>query len=416
MPNYRGRLRALALALAVPLIVTSCGSDNASDDAGGSKDSGDSGETIKIGLAIAQTGSSAPLYAGGAETAEAWVKAVNERGGINGQQVELVVKDTQSTPTSGQAAVTELVDQEKVDALMMADDSTTGAVSDYLVGENIAVIGENGFDTSTWGAKPNFFTQTTLPPYTTTAELIAAQAVDASKVGAVVCAEFPDCKKIGDLLEPSADALGLEYTGLATAAGDAAGYTAECVSLMDEGSDEIILALSSATASRVIADCTQQGYDGWFGISSLSVDMSVLEKLSDARINGDVSAFPWWADAEPVAAFREAMEKYAPDANFRSNSSTGTWTALAMFEKAVTASGQSDVTRESVLEAYYQVKDETLDGLLPEPVTYTEGEPAPTIKAAWVFTYESGDEDPTTVVPDSPCNGASGDLASTCQE
>jgi branched-chain amino acid transport system substrate-binding protein len=365
---------------------------------------------------LGQSGGLETLYQGGEETAQAWVEWTNAHGGLNGHPVEVVVADTQSSPTAGQPAVKKLVEEDNVDAIMISDDGTLGAVADYLVDKNIAVFGANGSDPSVWGARPNFFTTTTLAPYTTTAEVIAAEAVGAKKIGAVVCGEVPACATVGEVLEPTATKLGLTYTGLSTASGSDANFTAACLSLMEKDTEVIILALLPSTASRVMTDCIQQGFDGYFAMSSNTVDMSFISKVKGVKVTGDVAGFPWWADAGPVAEFREAMTAYAPDTNYRSNSATGTWTALALFAKALSAQSGADVTRESILDAFNQIKDETLDGILPEPVTYVKGEPGPVVKAAWIFTYQDGDADPKTVVPATPCNGTSGDLASTCQD
>jgi branched-chain amino acid transport system substrate-binding protein len=44
-----------------------------------------------------------------------------------------------------------------------------------------------------------------------------------------------------------------------------------------------------------------------------------------------------------------------------------------------------------VIAAYGTIADETLDGLLPEPLTFTAGEPGPPVDCFWLYTAEDGE-------------------------
>jgi branched-chain amino acid transport system substrate-binding protein len=428
MRRPRSRQLLVAAALVLPVVAGACSSNGSTTNgtsssgrssvqsAPSSSASAPTGTPIKIGFAVAQTGVLQATFAPAVPVAQAWAKWVNSNGGIKGHRVAIDVADTQSTPTAGQAAVKQLVQQDGVSALMIADNTTEGAVASYLVSQNIAVVGENGFDPSVWGVKPNFFTTVTVPPYTTTAEVVAAKAVGADKVGAMACAEIPACATVGQVLEPTTKSLGLSYTGLVTTSASAANYTAQCVSLMQKGSKDLILAVPPQEVVRIAENCIQQNFTGYFGESSVAFDPVSLGKVNGVKVAGDLSAFPWWASAQPVQEFRNAMTKYAPSADYQTDSATGVWTALELFRKAVSAQATGDITRASVLSDYYQVKDETLGGLLPQPVTFTKGKPAPVVKATWLFTFTGGDTNPKIIHPTgTSCNGASGDLASTCQ-
>jgi branched-chain amino acid transport system substrate-binding protein len=67
---------------------------------------------------------------------------------------------------------------------------------------------------------------------------------------------------------------------------------------------------------------------------------------------------------------------------------TGIWSALQLFAKANAAIGDSP-TAADTLAAMYQVKDETLDGLIP-PVTYTQGQPAPSRDCFFPYILKDG--------------------------
>src|SRR5690606_25228621 len=133
-------------------------------------------------------------------------------------------------------------------------------------------------------------------------------------------------------------------------------------------------------------------------------------------LGGGLNGFPWWADAPPVQQFRDVMAEFAPDADYRSPAPTSTWAALELFRKTITdygPAGDEPVAASDVLAAYFQVTDETLDGLLPQPITFTEGTTAqPRIDCFWLFLMEDG-EFASLQAGDSG-NGVEGDLQTSC--
>lgn len=73
---------------------------------------------IKIGAVVSVTGPNAPLGEGEKATLEMLAAEVNAAGGINGQQVEIIIEDDASDPAKAQAAVCKLIEQDKVVAVI----------------------------------------------------------------------------------------------------------------------------------------------------------------------------------------------------------------------------------------------------------------------------------------------------------
>jgi branched-chain amino acid transport system substrate-binding protein len=73
---------------------------------------------IKIGALFAVTGGASFLGAPEAKTAEMFVAKINEAGGINGQKIELIIKDTGSKPENAVSLTKQLIDEEKVLAII----------------------------------------------------------------------------------------------------------------------------------------------------------------------------------------------------------------------------------------------------------------------------------------------------------
>src|SRR5215475_10811416 len=71
-------------------------------------------EPIKIGYLPALTGPSSSTGVGINRGVQLGVEAINKAGGVNGRQLELIVRDTQSDPTKAVNAVSELTQRQKV--------------------------------------------------------------------------------------------------------------------------------------------------------------------------------------------------------------------------------------------------------------------------------------------------------------
>jgi branched-chain amino acid transport system substrate-binding protein len=79
---------------------------------------------IKIGALFAVTGGASFLGAAEAKTAEMFVNKLNEAGGINGQKIQLIVKDTGSKPENAVSLAKQLIEEDKV--LAIIGPSTSG--------------------------------------------------------------------------------------------------------------------------------------------------------------------------------------------------------------------------------------------------------------------------------------------------
>lgn len=106
-----------ALAAAMAVGIAGCGSQGASTEGSSS-----SAEPIKIGAIVSLTGTYAGLGEPQKKVIEMEVKRINDAGGINGRKIEVLIEDDGTDETKAVAAVTKLIDQDKVVAIL----GTTG--------------------------------------------------------------------------------------------------------------------------------------------------------------------------------------------------------------------------------------------------------------------------------------------------
>ena len=369
------------------------------------------GSPITIGMALGETGNSSSTQKFTRAVAEAWAEHVNtELGGINGHPVNLVIKDTKSDGATGAAVVRELVEQDNAVVLVSVDSASESAYGEYTQQQNVPVIGI-GYSPATWVTLPNWFATSTTIPAVVQSQFVSAKEIGATKWAAISCIEVASCAAAQPLYEPAAAQVGIELGGSVNASTSAPNYTAECLQLISEGVDYVQLSIAPTAGEKIAADCRRQGYEGWFGATAGSV---VASNFADPelRLAGALNGFPWFADAEPVQAFRDVMEAAGVE-EYQDPTSTGTWAALELFRTAM-ADASDEPTRDEVFQAYYALQGEDLDGLLPMGVTFTEGQPSTPVNCFWVYTLEDGEFAGVEPQAESGNSVTSGPLKTAC--
>ena len=105
------------LPMTAALAVAGCGGDDGGGGGGG--DGGKaSGEPIKIGASLPLTGEFSEPGTAAKQGYEIWQEMVNEKGGLLGRPVEIVIKDDASDQNTVVADYNALIQQEKVDLLL----------------------------------------------------------------------------------------------------------------------------------------------------------------------------------------------------------------------------------------------------------------------------------------------------------
>lgn len=416
----RRLLVSTTLLAAVALTAAACGDDD--DDAASTEaeapasDAGadtttaavePTGSPLRVGLLVDRTGPQARGQAEAADVAEAWADDINANGGVAGHPVEIVVKDTRGDAPTGSAAAQELIADQSVIATLVVDSSGEAAYGPSLSQGGLPVVGGAGYNPRFWGALPNVWGIATSFPSVVNEQVIAAEAAGATTTAVAACAEVATCASAAPIFEAATETLGLEYAGLVTIAVDAPDFTAECLQFVSDGVDFIQLSANSTVTQRLAADCTTQGYTGYFGASAGAVTPGLYGE-GDMRLTGGLNGFPWFVDAEPVQQFRDVMEANGIDEEtYGAPTVTATWASLELFRKVVDTNAATlgeNPDRAGLISAYGTVQNETLDGLLPNPVTFAANQPGPPIGCFWLYTFEggefSGDFEPTCPGPE----------------
>jgi branched-chain amino acid transport system substrate-binding protein len=379
------RVRRLLVKIVAPLLALGIGSALAASSAGAAAPSqttttgsGSKGNLV-IGNISTQTSPTTPgqKTTDFADTLNAWAKMVNAKGGVNGYKVVVKSEDDGNDPAKASEAMKKLLDAGVV---AIVGENATGQESVWAplaTAAGVPIIGGGAYSTN-WTSNPMYF------PVTTTAILDGLQAGvqnaadnGIKKIGATYDSAIPQAAAAAPLFEGYAKKYGLTWTEGLGVDVTAADFTAQCVKLKQDGAQGIYIATAATELPRMARDCARQNYFPIYisGDGGLAQDALI----KDPNIKGQIAAiysFPYLAKSTPATKeFHRAMDKYAPKVlkgNVR-QPATQTWTAAKAMEAAAEKMTASNPTPQDVLNALYQFKDETLDGLAPQPLTFTAG-------------------------------------------
>jgi branched-chain amino acid transport system substrate-binding protein len=218
-----------AAAVAVALAVTACSSSKKSSTgtatsaasgttaASSSSSSGGGSGTIKVGVITDTTGGGASGFSTTEVGIKAYFTAINAAGGVNGQKIEYVMADSQTSPAATLTAVQKLVQNDKVFAILDVTSAWYGAQA-YALKQGIPVVGQ-GFDGNEWSdpKNTNLFQTTGVNDYdkilANTGQFFKAQG--ATVCGSIGYSDSPSSIKAANNTLKSCTAAGLKggYVG-----------------------------------------------------------------------------------------------------------------------------------------------------------------------------------------------------------
>ena len=111
------RFAAILSILIVALVLIAPGCKESDDTSEGGASAVDK-PPIKVGAIFAITGPASFLGAPEAKTVEMFVEKLNEAGGVNGRKIEVLIKDSGARPENAISMAKQLIDEEKVLAIL----------------------------------------------------------------------------------------------------------------------------------------------------------------------------------------------------------------------------------------------------------------------------------------------------------
>jgi len=335
-----------------------------------------SGAPVVIGDLCSCTGPEASTISQTTVVVNAWAASVNAKGGLDGHQVQIVVKDDGYNPATSQADAQALVQQNHIVALFdNSDEDTVWAT--YMEQQKVPVIGAT--ESNAGYQNPDFF-----PPGATINFDGGAGAIQAHDAGIkteadLFCVEVTICEQGAAKLHALLPKVGMKLVFSAGIGYAAPNYTAQCIAAKQSGAQSMAVSDASAIVTKVAENCAAQGYTP----TELSADGSVaIAWLGVPAMNGnlDVQAdLPWFVHNAATKPMYAALEKYAPGVTTGPNFGevvVQSWAAGVELQLAAQAGHLSaHPTAAQIIDGLYALKGTTLDGLVA-PITFHKGQPA----------------------------------------
>ena len=344
-------------------------------------DTGATDTEIKIGQTNPFSGP-ASAYATIGKTQAAYMKMINDQGGVNGRKINLIQYDDAYSPPKAVEQVRKLVESDEVLlTFQLLGTPSNAAVQKYLNSKKVpqlfAATGASKFTDPknfpwTMGFNPNYF-------------------VEGRIYGQYIIKEYPNAK-VGILYQN--DDLGKDYlNGIKSGLGDKAAkmivaeasyevsdptIDSQILKIKDAGADLFF----SATTPKQAAQAIKKIYEiNWKPVHILDINATsvgaVMKPAGLEASKGVISVNygkdpldPTWKDDAGMKKYFEFMAKYYPDGDKDSSFNSYGYMTTELLIHVLKACGDN-LTRENVLKQATSLKNVKLDLLLPGIVANT---------------------------------------------
>jgi ABC-type branched-subunit amino acid transport system substrate-binding protein len=338
-------------------------------------DPGASDTEIKIGQTVPFSGP-ASAYATIGRAQAAYIKMINDQGGVNGRKINLIQYDDAYSPPKAAEQVRKLVEGDGVLlTFQIIGTPSNAAVQKYLNAKKVpqlfAATGASKFTDPknfpwTMGFNPNYF-------------------VEGRIYGQYILKNYPKAK-IGVLYQN--DDLGRDYlNGLKAGLGDKAAsmvvaeasyevadptIDSQILKLRDAGAD---LLFSASTPKQAAQAIKKNAEIGWHPVHILDINATsvgaVLKPAGLEASKGVISVNygkdpldPAWKDDPGMKKYFDFMAKYYPEGDRNSNFNTYGYSTTQLLIHVLQQCGDN-LTRENVMKQAASLKDVKVDLALP---------------------------------------------------
>jgi len=338
-------------------------------------DAGATDTEIKIGQTVPFSGP-ASAYAAVGKAQAAYVKMINDQGGVNGRKINLIQYDDAYSPPKTVEQVRKLVESDEVLlTFQIIGTAPNAAVLKYLNGKKVpqlfAATGAAKFTDPknfpwTMGFNPSYF-------------------VEGRIYGQYILKEHPEAK-VGVLYQN--DDLGKDYlNGLKAGLGDKAAkmivtevsyelteptIDSQILKIKDSGADLVFSASTPKQAAQAIKKIAELG---WHPVQIVDINantVSAVLKPAGLEASKGLISVGYVKDPSEAAAkddpgmqrYLDFMQKYYPDGDKASSLSVYGYITAQLMVQVLKQCGD-DLTRENVMKQATSLNKVELDLLLP---------------------------------------------------
>lgn len=350
--------------------------------------------TINIGSVGEFSGLAGAALLNGITSVQAWVQSVNAKGGIQCHPLKLITVDDGGDPAKNQSATRQLVERDKVIAMVHQSAPLAGSPSQqYLTQKQIPTIGGSGTEPGFYNTPMNF-PQASEPDAAWIAAYSAlgnyAKALGTTDVGLVYCVETPICAAVGQLAKTEAPKAGVKMTYVNQATVVQPDYTSVCLSAQKAKAAILWYVMDSNSGLRLARSCDSVGYHPKYFAIGIHTAPSMAGIPAFDGLGSMSPVLPYMVTSNPsIARYHAVMKQYGAGAEPDSIGILG-WSSAMLLQSALAQATLSAIpTAQEILNGLYALKKDDLGGLT-YPLTFKRGEKPPQVVCGWSVTLKSG--------------------------
>lgn len=329
------------------------------------------GEKITLGVTLAQSGPVA-VVDNMAKAMNAVFEEANAAGGIDGHEIEFVVKDDAFETARAVTNVRQLIDSEGVMALVGQVGTPLVAATQPFVERSCTpqLWVSSGVEELAFDPQAHPFTTSTLIPY----ETEAAMWVEALKTGglesgkiAMINADDDRATAFEKGVTKAIEGSDFQLAGSEKVSASAPSVDAQVNATLAKDPDAVLVGTSTGSCPPIMTGLRRAGFKGPILVNSTcSAIVSNFVPAGKAANGVQVLTFtddpsnPALADDPEVKEYRKLMAKYAPDADADSSYTASGYQNAKLTLAALSEAAQSEegLSRVSIMNAAWTVDAE----------------------------------------------------------
>jgi branched-chain amino acid transport system substrate-binding protein len=321
------------------------------------------------------------------DTPIAFEKWVNDNGGINGHPLKVISIDDHADAAKSLEAAQQLIEQDKVIALVGLNNVTTeSAYADYVQKSGVPVIGSAY--SSIAPTKTDWF-QTAPGSYDIAgySRALAAKTAGVTKYGIMYCTEVPACKLDFSTQEKASQKLGgIDVVKTIPAAIAAPNYTTPCIQMKSAGVNGLYFSASVESIARAAVDCSRQGLQVVHVMGESGPQLLDTKQIWENGAAGADMTMPYWADVPATKNYHDAMAKYFPKDELTA-ASAQEWASFEVFKAAMEKVPNDPISAATVKKGLYALPD-GFHTDMSVPLHYAEGKTS-VVKCFYLWNIDS---------------------------